>query len=519
MFPKQLFYLTSDQLQAWQWRDGTLAGPDVFPATRAGVDDFLDYLDAQGPRPAWLVADMIEEDFARALLPHVRGRAGHLLRARRLAQQYRDTPLRTALVQGRSSAGRRDDVVLFTALTNPALVAPWVDALELMRTPLAGVYSTTLLSRLVLERLNVRRPHLLLVTRQSGGLRQTYFRDGVVKFSRLVQGPAAIPVETARTQQFLTSVHLLERADVLQVMVLAPDAEVDDLMARCTDTATTLYRIVPLGEAARALGTVRTADGAAPTADVLLLHALAKNTPASHYPLADKDRYYRLWRMRLSLFASSAVLTVAGLAWTVANLAGYGIATGNTDALRSETAHYRSAYGASMANMPPALDRTVNMKAAVQIDRLVAQQGPWPTRMMALVSAALEQSPQIRITQLEWRASVPGAATTTTAIGTAAGAPAVVAPVSSLALGIPKAPPQTLRLQAEVLAGQQDYRAVLESMNAFARQLAATPRVTVEIAELPFDVRSNVKLSGSAGGTAAGGEDRNKFTLDLVWTP
>lgn len=527
MFPKQLFYLTSDQLQAWQWRQGVLAGPTAFPATRAGVDEFIAYLEQHGAGPAWLVVDLIEEDFSRHALPHVRGRSGRQLRARRLGQQYRDTPYRTALVQGRLEEGRRDDVVLFTALTNPALLAPWIDAMELMQTPLAGIYSATLLSATLLQRMaRQARPagapalrHELLVTLQSGGMRQTYLQDGALKFSRLVQPTPDADVadtilpETRRTQQFLASVRLLERDEPLHVTVLAPAAAVDELARRCEDGPATHYDVVPLDTAARALGMA----GTPVLAEELLLTIVARAAPASHYPLGSKDGFYRLWRLRLSLFASSAVLAAACLAWTVANLVGYGIAHGNAEGLRSETAHYQAAYRNSMSSMPPAVDKTANMKAAVQIDRMVAQQGPWPLQMLGMVSEALENSPQIRLTQLEWRADVPGQGAAPTP-GAAPGSPALVAPTSSLALGIPKAPVQKLRLQAEVLAGQDNYRVVLDSMNGFARELARMPHMTVEIAQLPFDIRSNVKLSGSVG-VANSGEDRAKFTLDLVWTP
>jgi hypothetical protein len=252
-------------------------------------------------------------------------------------------------------------------------------------------------------------------------------------------------------------------------------------------------------------------------AEPLLLTMLGKNAPASHFPTGAAGNYYRLWRARLSLYASSAVLAVAGLAWTLVNLAGYTVAHGNTEGFRSETAHYRDNYQRSMSSMPPAVDKTANMRAAVQIDRTVARQGPWPLRMLGMVSTVLDKSPQIRITQLDWRARVPGAESSQSP-GAAAGTPALVAPTSSLALGIPTAPVQTLRLQAEVMSAPDDYRKVLGEMNAFAQRLAGMPRMTVEIVQLPFDTRPNVKLSGTIGAPVANA-DQNKFTLDLTWNP
>jgi hypothetical protein len=139
---------------------------------------------------------------------------------------------------------------------------------------------------------------------------------------------------------------------------------------------------------------------------------------------------------------------------------------------------------------------------------------------MSMLSEALERSPQIRLTQLDWRANAPGVApvTASSAFPGAATTPALVAPQSSMLIGIPKAPPQQVRLQAEVLVEQDDYRSVLLSMNRFAQELARTPGMLVEIEQLPFDVRPNVKLSGKAGAAAGLGE-RAKFTLNIRWTP
>jgi hypothetical protein len=252
-------------------------------------------------------------------------------------------------------------------------------------------------------------------------------------------------------------------------------------------------------------------------AEPTLLAMLARNPPASHYPAGAAGNYYRLLQARLSLYASSAVLATAGVVWSILNLASYTLAHGSAEAYRSETAHYRANYNRSMSSMPPAADKTANMRVAVSIDRTVARQGPWPVAMMRMVSGALEQSPQIRILQLDWRANVPGAASGPAPGGTAA-TPTLAAPTSSFALGIPKAPSQTLRVEAEVLSARNDYRKVLGDMNVFAQRLAGIPNVTVEIVQLPFDIRPTQKLSGTVGAPAAG-QEPNKFTLDITWTP
>ena len=522
MLRKQLFYLTSERLTACQWRRGELSDSATFEPGRPGTNAFAAYLEEQGATPAFLLADLVEEDFQRQLVPHVGGRAGRQLVERRLTQAYRDTPYRCCKMQGREEEGRRDDHVLLTALTNPALLAPWVDTLEQQQTPLAGVYSATLLWANLLENLELHYEHLLLVTEQPAGMRQSYFHNHQLKFSRLVQAdghagePGLIAAETARTQQFLASVRLLERGEVLHVVLITPTSAIEGLSTACTDSTDLYYHFEPIDTAAEKLGM----DAPPAQADGLLLHWLGDEQPSSHYPLGEKGRYFRFWQTRIALYASSAVLAAAGLIWTTANLIHYALSASRAAELAAETGRFESAYRTSMSDMPPAMDKTANMKAAVLIDQMVARQGPWPLAMVNMVSEALEKSPQIRLMQIDWHANVPGVRPMTeTAMNPAAAtSAALVAPQSSLLIGIPKAPSQVLRLQAEVLAGENDYRQVLLGMSQFTQELMRHPRMQVTVEQLPFDVRPNVKLSGKAGNPDSAGE-RAKFALNVVWQP
>ena len=67
MFRKQLLYITSDALCAYDWNHGVLGPGHTFPASAAGLDGFAAWLeDPQAHRldvPAYLLTDVIEEDF------------------------------------------------------------------------------------------------------------------------------------------------------------------------------------------------------------------------------------------------------------------------------------------------------------------------------------------------------------------------------------------------------------------------------------------------------------------------
>ena len=146
MTRKLLLHLTGERLCCWLWEKGSLGTGPCFDHTADGLQQFSAWLAGREDTPALMLADLVEEDFQRHLLPHVAGRAGVAMRERRLAQSWRDTPFRSALVQGREDEGRRDDIVLLSALTNAAMLAPWLDAMESQRVPLAALYTPALLS-------------------------------------------------------------------------------------------------------------------------------------------------------------------------------------------------------------------------------------------------------------------------------------------------------------------------------------------------------------------------------------
>lgn len=518
MSRKQLFYLTSDTLTAYDWRQGSLGTGQAFPASAAGLDAFAAWLEdplAQRQRvPAYLLTDLIEEDFQRQLLPHVRGKAGRALLERRLGQLYRDTPYRGSTLLGRESTGRRDDQRLFFALTNPALLQPWTDVLDQMRVPVAGIYSTSLLSFALVKQLALPHEHLLLVTQQSGGLRQSYYEQGQLRFSR--QTPAIaldgvavnIALETEKTRQFLTSTRMLARGDVLHTVILAPATQISKLEQLCENGIEVAYHFIDIQIASERVG-LKTVPV---LADALLLSLLGKRSPASHYPPGPLARHRHVQRSRTTLYGASIALGTLAVIWSAVNLLG-GLQDGaETTRLQQETASYQERYRQVMSDMPPAPARTQTMKTAVTVERMLSSQAPEPGRLLAILSAALDGAPQVRLNQLHWNAGPPGARTTS------APQPVQVAiTMSSTLAGIPAAPAQALRLEADVEMPRNDYRSALAAITAFAQDLARQPRLRVEIEEAPLDLRPGVSLSGKSATPAPDGHAR--FTVLLVWQP
>lgn len=553
---KQFFYVANDQLWAWQWQRGQLSPGHLFTLDRAGLAAFAVYLDGREGQPAAVVADLIEEDFQRDTLPHVGGKAGRALVARKLAQLYRETPYRCAAVQGREDEGRRDDRVLFSALTNPAALAPWLQALEDAKIPLAGLYALSGLGAAMLKPLGMADEHLLLVSRQPAGLRQSYYHDGHLKFSRLTpsvdrDGVALdIVAETEKTRQFLSSTRLLARGEVLVATVLAAAAQLPGLAAACADGPELTYRPLALEDAAFDLGladALAGVDWSDGDAQPLFLAQLASHPRAGPYPLGDAGRFFTLWQTRLGLYAASAVTVAAAVLWLGADALGSWSAIAGRAALLEETARLDRQYRALKATLPATAERPENMRAAAQVARLADAQGPMPAPLLAVVSAALDGEPAIKINALDWQAlasetALPDAPLAAGAVpnnaapapdpaqamrsGAAAGAAGASAPLPAQLIGVPNAPRQSLRIGAEVSLPASDYRAIVDSVNRFAQALARAPRMRVRLAQPPLDLRPSMTLSGKAADDAAspsGGAPaaapHSTFTLQLEWQP
>lgn len=533
MLPKLLLYVTTDELRASRWQRGALLpGPSaqaadcVFRLDSNGLEAFGAYLARHPGVPAYLIADLVEEEFQRQLLPHVGGRAGRHLVERRLAQLYRDTPFRHADLQQREPGGRRDDHALFSALSNPSQVQPWLAVLEQQGRALAAVYSAAYLSALLVQRLAMVQEHLLLITEQGGALRQSYFEGAHLKFSRLTAlAPgedvvAATARETTRMHQFLTSTRQLERGGMLQVAILAPARRIAALEAACEDNPELSYHFLDLGTAAARCKLPQAPDSAEP----LLLHLVGARAPASQYALPSARRFYRIWQARAAINALTCVLALGGALWMLAYIWSGLQDDMSTKRLLADAARDDERYRIASAGFPPSAVPAADMKAAVQTQRQLLTQSPAPADLIALVSRALGSAPAIELLELTWRAGDEGVAGSPGSTASAGGLPGMAgadatqaAPILASTVGLPTAPVQSLRIAGEIDAAATDYRAILDSVNQFALAMSSAPGVKVEITDVPVDVRQNVRLSGKADDEAP--TAKPKFSVRVLWQP
>lgn len=521
MFGKKLFYLSDSLLSAWQWRGGKLKADGEFTPDAVGVARFDDYIGNGAQQPIHILVDVIEEDFRIETVPHVLGKDRLALHQRKLNQLFRGNTWRLSTPQGREKEGRRDDRLLLTGLTNEELLKPWVERISRRKLPLAGIYSLPLLSEVLVKKLGLSAPHQLLITRQSTGLRQSYFQEGHIKFSRLTlltveDMPAmqiAVTREAQRTQQYLNSLRLLPRDQPLEIAMICGADYHGHFQPEHISTPMMRYRVFSLAEAALQLGLKSSAEISG--SELLFLHLLGRFPPHQHYAPPEQRWHYQLRQVRQGILGATAA-TLAATAWVAGSNLDQALADfRQSEQITHETRAIQGQQHTLRQSFPPTPATPEDMKSAVELAQFVKHRDVAPQPLLAWVSQALERVPAVRLNRLAWRADgAPLAvdapvqpAAPATLPGTEGAAPEIV-----FGTDIPQ---QGLLIEGEI-SPYTDYRSALDSVNRFVEALKSHPTLQVTLLAKPVELGTASAQKGRAGEMES---DKALFSVTLSLPP
>ncbi len=503
-------YLTNSRLVSMVTRGKRIASRREFDATAPAAAQFEPYLANLRREPVHLLTDLAEEDFRLDAIPHVGARDREAILARKLAQMFRNTPFRYAVVQGREPEGRRDDRVLYTAITNPEVLRPWLEAIERLRVPLGGIYSAAVFSSSLLPALNLLFPHTLLVTFTPGGaMRQTYFREQEIKFSRLTpidpeEGQSLgtlISEETTRTWQYLDSLRHFAENDRLEVCVLLHASDRVLVQPSLRDFAQIQHHILDMDEVGARLGIRPPPAGS--TAEEVFVHLFLARPGRNHFASAEMRRFDTLRRARFALRQAAALAfagCLAGAVWNVDRA----LETSDHDVrVESDLSKANQEYDAVTRAMPSFGVGGSTMRDSVAFYNAAIRGFPRVTDFAATLSHVLDRHPEIRLGQLAWIASDdPKALPVVSKAGT--GEPPPVRAVTAE----PPSPRPTAdeafaggRYEVALVAGtvrvaNNDFRGALAEVNRLAEELAALPGTQADIVQSPLDTSSRAQIEG-----------------------
>ncbi len=235
---RRALLISSDKLAVYHWVNNNLGSSYLFDASPEGFEYFGHYLDEVFNDPIYVLLDTTAEEYRLDTIPHVFGADRRAIIERKQDRMFRGTPYRYAEIQGREKEGRRDNNVMFSAVTNPDTIQPWLKILEEHKVPVAGVVSVPLLLQNNADVIPDMSGNALVFSLQSmSGLRQSFFKNKFLKFSRLVKMPRygtesyapIITEELVKVRRYLNSTHLLDQDKPLDIHFLGNKELLDEL--------------------------------------------------------------------------------------------------------------------------------------------------------------------------------------------------------------------------------------------------------------------------------------------------
>jgi len=477
---KLLLCVSTYHLTAALWSGGQLRAVQEFADDEPGQRAFVDFLRTLKRVPIFIVADSLDEDFRFETLPRAGGRDQVELIQRKLRQAYRTTPYCSATLLNRDSD--REDRYLFAALTDPEVLEPWLNLVMARKLPVVGVYLAPLALESLVQSIGMAERNTLVVAQHAAGLRQTFFKNGRFRVSRLTlarpfaTAPSAVNYdeEVRNTRGYLDALNITHVNEPVTVLILDQDDSLADLASALTTRSAGL-QVVRLNseQLAKRLGV--TAALLHSHRDTLPLQLLGNTRRGINLaPRAVTSGYNRMRAARM-LYSASAALVTVSLVWAGINLVRTNAL--NEDAqnaalmTRGEDARYREI----TRNFPVTPASAGQLRELAEAAGHVRQAYRPPDLVYQVLGQALDPSATVLIKSLVWRQ----------------------APGTSAAQSGPAPFVQSAQVSADLLDYNPDQRVVLAAIDAFVALLGKHPAVaSARVIKYPVSSTSTTALTG-----------------------
>ncbi len=425
---RRLLLLDATGLSVYRWQ---VAGPEFrqrYTADDEGFASFREELRRHSRDLYYLLADVAEEGFQVEDIPHVQGSDRQELIKRKLTQFFYGSPLSLAISRGRLKEGRRDERLLCMGFTGPKLFEPWLHALQDCESRLVGLYSVPQVIAALMSKMG-QQGNFLVMSLSQAGVRQTFFEQGQLRFSRLTATHTdshADPVATSaaemrKTLQYLVTQRLVPRDQALRTLIFTVPGQFDAFRAACPDTAEQTIELIDWTGLAQGLGLAVTPPGGMANAqqhgrighdgpvdariDELLLHLLVQLKPRVQFAPAANRHFFFIWLLQSALRnAAVVVLACAGLlaGWQLYTL--FNLDAAN-DLKRTEIEQGKRRYEALMNSLPKIPLSTGQLRNLTDQETLLHQRIPGMEPLLKHLAKTLDSMPAVELVKLEWHLS------------------------------------------------------------------------------------------------------------------
>jgi len=528
---KLVLCATANSLLAGLWHAGKMQGSQTFANNEAGHQAFARFLQEYQSTPVYLIADAVEEDYRLESLPHTTGVAKRELIERKLNQFYRGLDYRTAHFINRDKDKRKDDNFLFVALRKDDFIQDWVTVIQSAEAQLVGIYLLPMLSKILIQKLKLSAPNILLCERLSSGLRQTYFHNGSLRMSRLVPNVPSEAgqlgyfylVETEKTRLYLVSQRFIARETHLNLALVSVDDSMRQICQAINQEQGLECSDINLSELAKSMDLSASLIQKMP--ELLHMQLLASGHSVDNLAPEGLTKTFQFSRLKQAIRIATLAVGVIGL---IAAALMFKLGFDNKsayDQAMQETVIQQHRYDEVAKNFPVTPIGANDLKVAVELDKTISSYPKSPRRMMQVVSAALEQSTQdsldnIQLDRLRW---ILSSNTNVKDEDKFIPLPTSNNPQANVNV-VPSTDPASLNemafITAEISGFTGDYRGALNSVNRFVAHIKADTRVAaVEVLQEPVNVSSFVDLQGSTTDEQSAQKQPAFFKLKVILKP
>ncbi len=405
--PNNILLVESGAVSLLVWEDGCLTQRARYRPVDPDYAAFTKFLREHRKVPFIVVADCIEEDFRNEMVAHVTGADRKALLTRKMNHAFRNTVYRTARIVGREREGRKDDKALFTALTKPELVDPWLSRILDMKIPIKTLTSAAYVMELFAESLKIaKEDHLLLVNQEPGtGLRQTYLQKGRVIFSRLTAIGSSdgttfeemLLGQCEQTRKYLERIKQLPYDILLNVRVYTPEPmteshERQQELLRFSYFAVNELKPLEIDLQGEAPGVI---------AYTLALSLAHKGVPNIYAPMQTR-RYLYISHVTQALYTATAMALVATLGVSAPGLLAIFNNWETEGNITFKTQPLLREYEVLRERFPETPIPSNKMELIVSTHDNILRQVFWIPDTLQQISIALAASPFLSLARIEW---------------------------------------------------------------------------------------------------------------------
>lgn len=407
---RRIFLINFEGMQVFTLDEKRLIREGMFQDSESGYRQFRQFLAERPIAPVTLVVDSPAEDFIVEKVAHVGPFDRAALLERKLEHHFRGYEYRSAKILGRDAGGRRDDRVLFSAITKEQMIEPWIKILLQEEFPIKSITSPAFAICKVANELGLdTEKQTLLVNWQRSGIRQSYIVGEKLMFSRLTPLPTDPDANLAKviidacsqSKDYLERIGLIKFNDKLEVHVITPILEDDAFLSvpgMRNFTTITHHNSIDLMPIDKYGGPQDNITALLLCLDWGVREGEFGNIYASHSVM----RFLRLYKTRTIITASglgaivlSAVLTVPTFLDGINRRANYTVLTTGLLPLQAEYDELRAAF-------PETPIPSAAMELAVRMYDTIERQMHDPTEILVPISQVLARYPAIEVSTIDW---------------------------------------------------------------------------------------------------------------------